>query len=490
MDTCADLSDIELGDQIVVWAGRLAAGLARQLTLIAEFDRREAWAGPGLLSCAHWLAWRTGLRPGAAREQVRVARALTTLPEVQAAFAAGRLSYSQARAITRVAEPGDEARWVELARHSTAGQLERLVRGVRRGRRAEEDAADPELAAYRMRTKVSYDEDGTFVMTVRVPAQHGAVVTAALDQVAAQLDRERAAAGSAAPGSAVAAPRVDSDDEAVALTDAADLTGAPDRTESTELPGADRADPADPADADETATLSKPAQPCGVSAGTPRATLAEALLRMAQDSLAALPTAVARRGRAALNLQVDPLSGWARLADGELLPPTSLASIRGSLPGGAHPGSLRPLAAADLVRHDVGRSRRLPGAALRELVGVLDGERCRFPGCTRVRRLDAHHVRFWRDGGRTDAANLLLLCARHHTLVHRDGFVLVLHPDRRLTVRTAAGVPVLHHPGLPWGRADELDGTRAVTPATLPPDTVEPRMDLGYAVMVMMQQAA
>jgi hypothetical protein len=46
--------------------------------------------------------------------------------------------------------------------------------------------------------------------------------------------------------------------------------------------------------------------------------------------------------------------------------------------------------------------------------------------------------------------NLVLLCSRHHTLLHAHGFQLLLHPDRRLEVRTADGVPVLHHPAQPW----------------------------------------
>jgi hypothetical protein len=187
---------------------------------------------------------------------------------------------------------------------------------------------------------------------------------------------------------------------------------------------------------------------------------------------------------------VDPLSGWGRLRDGELLPPTSLRAVLRSLPGRGRGDRLRRNTLADLQRHDLGRTRRLPSAALRDLIGVLDGERCRFPGCTRRRKLHAHHVRYWRDGGRTDLGNLLLLCSHHHTLVHQHGFVLALAPDRRLTVATAEGVPVLHHPGLPWRPAEELDPDHAVDADTLPPDHVRGRIDLGYAVMVLMQQSA
>ena len=84
----------------------------------------------------------------------------------------------------------------------------------------------------------------------------------------------------------------------------------------------------------------------------------------------------------------------------------------------------------------------------------------------------------------------MLLCSRHHGLVHRLGFLLELAADRELTVATADGVRVLHHPGLPWGEADLLDPDRHVSAETSVPDSVEPRMDLGYCVMVLLQQAA
>ena len=44
----------------------------------------------------------------------------------------------------------------------------------------------------------------------------------------------------------------------------------------------------------------------------------------------------------------------------------------------------------------------------------------------------------------------MLVCSRHHTLLHTQHFQLTLHPDRRLAVRTADGIPVPHHPTQPW----------------------------------------
>jgi hypothetical protein len=75
-------ADLErLGDQIAELSAHLDAATARLLDLIRVFDARSGW-GNGFTSCAAWLTWRVGLDPGAARERVRVARALGTLPRL------------------------------------------------------------------------------------------------------------------------------------------------------------------------------------------------------------------------------------------------------------------------------------------------------------------------------------------------------------------------------------------------------------------------
>ena len=62
-----------LGDEIAELSAHLEAATARLLDLIREFDARQGWSN-GFTSCAHWLSWRVGLDPGAAREKVRDAR--------------------------------------------------------------------------------------------------------------------------------------------------------------------------------------------------------------------------------------------------------------------------------------------------------------------------------------------------------------------------------------------------------------------------------
>jgi hypothetical protein len=108
-----------LGDQIAELSAHLDAASARLLDLIREFDARGGW-GNGFSSCAAWLTWRVGLDRGAARERVRVARALGTQPLLAQALARGELSYSKVRALTRVATPEAEERLLAVGRAGTA----------------------------------------------------------------------------------------------------------------------------------------------------------------------------------------------------------------------------------------------------------------------------------------------------------------------------------------------------------------------------------
>ena len=83
------------------------------------------------VGCAEWLAWRCGISLSAAREKVRTAQALRTLPEISAAFADGRLSYSKVRALTRVAHIHDEDLLLAYALQATAAQVEERCRQIR-----------------------------------------------------------------------------------------------------------------------------------------------------------------------------------------------------------------------------------------------------------------------------------------------------------------------------------------------------------------------
>ena len=174
-----------LGDEIAELSAHLQAGIARLLDLIREFDARGGW-NTGARSCAHWLNWRVGLNLGAAREHVRVARALGGLPRLAAALAQGEVSYSKMRAVTRVATPETEAALLDVARAGTAAHVERVVRGWRRVDRIAE-AKEATRRHQGRALQVYEDEDGMVVIRGRLEPEVGAALRRALEAADAVL---------------------------------------------------------------------------------------------------------------------------------------------------------------------------------------------------------------------------------------------------------------------------------------------------------------
>ncbi|MEA2633380.1 MAG: hypothetical protein QOH92_147 [Chloroflexota bacterium] len=81
---------------------------------------------------------------------------------------------------------------------------------------------------------------------------------------------------------------------------------------------------------------------------------------------------------------------------------------------------------------DVGRATRLVSAPTRRALNARD-QHCRWPGCERTASWSAaHHVVHWTQGGKTDLSNLLLLCHRHHWMVHEGGWRLARSDDDRV----------------------------------------------------------
>ena len=180
-----------LGDAIAELAARIQAATYELLVLIREFDEGEGW-NQGFRSCAHWLNWRTGLDLGAAREKVRVARALADLPRLSAAMQRGALSYSKVRALTRVATPANESELLDFARCATAAHVERLVRAWRRVDRVAE-AADEKRRHENRHLETWVDDDGMVVIRGRLSPEVGAVVRRALEAAADRLHADSAA---------------------------------------------------------------------------------------------------------------------------------------------------------------------------------------------------------------------------------------------------------------------------------------------------------
>lgn len=185
--------------EITELAGHLAAAECRWLLLIGELDRRGGYESWGCRSCAHWLSWQCGLDMRAARERVRVARALEQLPLITEKFAAGKLSYSKVRALTRVATPENEADLAMIGEHSTAVQVERIARTYR-GVLSQDDVLEASNRRHAARfLRYEWDDDGSLKGSFRIPPELGALfvkaVEIAREQVPAESDDENGPAG-------------------------------------------------------------------------------------------------------------------------------------------------------------------------------------------------------------------------------------------------------------------------------------------------------
>src|SRR5262245_25057515 len=133
----ADYTSTELRsiDEIDAAIGRLVRQMNsecyRMLVLLREFDDRFGWKKWSFKTCAEWLAYRSEISLSAAREKVRTAHALRSLPAISSAFAEGRLSYSKVRALTRVADLRHEDLLLAYALDTTAENVEERCRQIR-----------------------------------------------------------------------------------------------------------------------------------------------------------------------------------------------------------------------------------------------------------------------------------------------------------------------------------------------------------------------
>jgi hypothetical protein len=389
-------------------SANLNAAEYRFAVLLEEFHRRGGHVGVGIKSCAHWLNWRCGISLGAAREKVRVALALPGLPSIAQAFSTGELSFSKVRAMTRVATTTNEARLLELARTSTASQLERVVHGYRRAERNAE-AQQAERQHARRELRCYYDEDGSLVIRGRLPPELGALVLKALEAAGDALPREEA------PGAQGAQPEEDVSAEmflAAATSDEADVSA-----ELAPVP---------------------PVVKVAAAEDPFAARQADALVCMAESFLAHGAGALAGGERYQVMVHVDadtlPADGAGLRCELEDGPGVSAETAR-RLACDASRVCVHEDSEGNVL--DIGRrTRQIPPAIARAL--RLRDRGCRFPGCTQRRFVDGHHIVHWADGGPTSLDNLVLLCRCHHRAVHEEGF-RVERVARRLEFFTPRG---------------------------------------------------
>ena len=428
-----------LADEIAELSAHLDAATARLLELIREFDARGGWNN-GFRSCAEWLSWRVSLDLGAAREKVRVARALGNLPRLAEALARGELSYAKVRALTRVATPDTEERLLAIGRAGTAAHIERIVRGWRwMDRKAE--AHDTALQHKARALHVYQDEDGTVMVRGRLAPEVGALLIKALDAAREFLYQRAPVQG----------------------MDAADVSA--EASVPVEAPSMEQQQ------ADALALLAETALHHGIDPGAP-----------------------GERYQVVVHVDASVLAdphhpGQSVLEDGVRV--SAETSQR-----------LACDASRVVMRHDAGghvveigaRTRTIPPALRRALQHRDRG--CRFPGCA-VRFGQGHHLHHWAQGGATTLSNLALLCRRHHRAVHEEGYQIERRPDGGLEFRHPHGwlIPDVPPPAdVPGDPAQAIRAQNEAQGLALDADTAKPgwlgeRLDVRYVIDVLHPRA-
>ena len=472
----------------------------RFIKLVAAMERTGSWREGGYCNLGNWLDHRCGLGPCAARERIRIGRALARLPRIDAAFRDGAISYSKVRAITRVATPETDAMLLAIAEGSSAARLESLVRTYERV-----GGSDRQRASSEQRRSLSWHyEDGMVVLTAAVPAERGALVIKALQKVVdGGIDQREAyheflLVGTCRRGLAEPIAVEDADARAQVTGEASDGLSAPTAevafsTAESAMAGegfgvvAASATPtaqdvgatgdkaaitrAECSEPDASTRVSVEASGNHVDAGNgwEVATRTESAAVNHAGDVSAKPEALPAR------LEFDLASTEQRFADalvdiaehylasgsrgGErrrsgqryevvlTIDRNELAARQAA--GGARyhvepdwgidEAAARHIACdADLAEFiqdargnllNYERRRRIVPARLLRALKLRDRNRCRFPGCSHQRYVEAHHVRHWIDGGETRMENLVTLCGAHHRLLHHRAFDVMIEDD-------------------------------------------------------------
>ncbi len=413
--------------------------------------------GWGIASCAHWLQWKCGIGLVAAREKVRVAKALPALPKLADAMRRGVISYCKVRALTRIATPDNEALLLRIAEDGTVSHVEKTVRLYRRVGRLEELDQANELHVERG-LRCYWDESGALVVEGRLPPEQGALVMKALQAASDALRQaERASPEAPAGGDGTSGQAEHASREAPAGGGGTSGQAEHASCEASAPAGAAASGSGASGQA-ERASCESSAPPEAPPPDEPKqpypARQADALGLLCESFLGGgggAPLAAGDRHLVTVHVDEAVLrdelqDGRSHLDGGPSLPPATVRRL-------CCDGGLVPIVEReDGTPLDVGRKTRVIPPAMRRALDARDGG-CRFPGCTNSRFVDAHHIHHWADGGETKLDNLVLLCRRHHRFVHEHGF--------RIEGTAAAGVRFIRPDGMPVPHVPPSPGVEA-----------------------------
>lgn len=400
MDRAGSMPTERLEAEIKTLSGHLAAALCRWLLLVAEFDRREGWASWECRSCSHWLSWQCSMSLRTAQEHLRVAHALSDLALVRAGFSTGELSFSQVRAITRVADcPAAEEFFVNVARYATAPMLEKLVAGYRRTGHLDDEGA--EARHDRRSFEWWFDADGMVCFRGRLAPEEAQIVITAIQACTVPATKRSAERPLDDQGEPL--PQPGDDPKAARQADA--LVAI-----CNEVLTRGSRDDATDSDTDVDSGGSR-----GRGGGLVSDPTATVVVLVDDDALA------------------GDADGMCRLDGGPNLSPETARRL------GCDAVTYTIAVGPDGTPRLAGKATKTVSRRLRRELGIRDDGTCRFPGCDLLGRLHAHHIIHREHHGPNVLDNLISLCAFHHRLVHEGGYRIEL----------LMGQVIVHRPGRP-----------------------------------------
>jgi Domain of unknown function (DUF222)/HNH endonuclease len=391
--------------------------VAAKVLLAPRIATSGLWEAEGHRSAASLLATLEGGSPGQAQRLLATGQHLSALPSVEAALRAGRLSGAKAAHITDAAaiDPGSEGTLLAGAEHEPLRVTKERCQHVK----ATSAHHDPLAAARRVHANrffTTWTEDGAFCFRGSDTPERGAALMARLVPTANRLRSARRAAategtpvsGGPAAGAAPSGPAagVTHESDQALFADAlfflatGRTTAAP-----TDAPGTDA-----PTDSTDTSTDTQTADRA-TPAGVPDLATAEDLIdrpapvmvivRVDRDALI--------RGHAAPG-ELCELDGHGPVS----VPLATALAVDSFL-------SVIFTEAGDI--RAVSHQGRTVDRRTRTALAYRD-KTCVVPGCAMAYGLEIDHVTGWALGGRTELANLALLCTHHHRLKTFDGWVL------------------------------------------------------------------
>jgi hypothetical protein len=420
-------SDAALEEDLVEIERAMGRLEVERLRRVAEVDRRSSWRA--FPSMETFLGVRLGIGRGAANRDLRRARALERMPRVTEALATGEIS-RQAMTILVAAREGREAAFaeaepdlVEKARTTPIGPLYRATRYWRLLVDAMEDGDEAGAArggrflhASRtlfgmVRVDGELDPDAGECLLTALSAAVDAEVRSGLPDRRSPAQRRADAMAEICRGYLDRTDRPEVGGERPHVTVTADVveliaagTGGP-RAARFRRDG-DGSDEAEAEAEAEAVAVARRADRSGSPPGD-----GSPAIRTVRD--------LARRIAAAGDHVIPSY------ASGEPVGPAALRMIA------CDASVARVLLRGRSEVLDVGRRTPVVSAGIRRAVVARD-RGCAFPGCDRPPTwCDAHHIQHWANGGRTALANLVLLCRRHHRMLHgRTGWIVSMREGR------------------------------------------------------------